>query len=260
MTDGIDSDDKPLTGCRILVAGSEDRVPRLCEALAERGASAVPFPTIRIVPPSDFGPLDAALHGWGGFDWIVFTSAHGVESVAERAHMLHINLRNTRARIAAVGPITRAALERNGLPADAVPREYLSDAIVGVMGDVTGKRILLPRSRISRQSLPEALRTAGAQVTQVDAYDAVPAPGATTDALPSVFDYVVFTSASSAENLAALLPEERFARLLERTPAAAIGPITAEAARVLGFRLAVVAEDHTIEGLVESLSKVNAHG
>lgn len=234
-------------------------MPKLGEALAEKGAQVVPFPTVRIVPPPDLGPLDAALADWSSFDWIVFTSAHGVEAVVRRARDLRVNLRNTRAKVAAVGPVTRAALERNGLPVDAVPREYLTDEIAGAMGDVAGKRVLLPRSRISRQSLPQALRAAGADVTQVDAYDAVPAETTEGDTLESAFDFVVFTSASSAENLATLMSPERFARLVERTPAAAIGPVTAEAARILGFRVAVVSQDHTIEGLVESLAKVNAH-
>lgn len=254
------TEEQPLTGRTILVAGSEDSVPRLCEALRAEGATAVPFPTVRIVAPADFAPLDESLRQWSTFDWIVFTSAHGVEAVADRAHTLHTNLRNTRARIAAVGPVTRAALERNGLPVDAVPREYLTDAILGVMGDVAGKRVLLPRARNSRKSLPDALRAAGAVVAQVEAYDSVPAARPVTDALRTAFDYVVFTSASSAENLRALIPAERFDRLLEHTPAAAIGPVAAEAARILGFRIAVVAEDHTIEGLVGSLAKVNPHG
>ncbi len=253
-------DEKPLSGCTILVAGSEDRVPRLGAALEDRGAQVVPFPTVRILPPGDFGPLDAALQGWSTFDWVVFTSAHGVEAVVKRAHDLHVNLRATRARIAAVGPVTRAALERSGLPADVVPHEYVTDAIAGLMGDIAGKRILLPRSRISRASLPNALRAAGADVTQVDAYEAVPPPAAPDSTPGSSFDYVVFTSASSAENLASLLPPERFRRLVERTPAAAIGPVTAEAARILGFKVALVAQDHTIDGLVQSLVRVRSHG
>ena len=259
MTDEDPTDDKPLSGRTILVAGSEDRVPKLGEALMQQGARVVSFPTVRIAPPQDYGPLDAALAEWASFDWVVFTSAHGVESVVRRAHELRVNLRGTRARIAAVGPVTRAALERNGLPVDAVPREYLTDAVAGAMGDVAGKRVLLPRSRISRQSLPDTLRAAGAQVVQVDAYDAVPAEAVDGDRLETAFDFVVFTSASSAENLATLMPPERFAKLVKRTPAAAIGPVTAEAARILGFQVAVVSQEHTIEGLVESLAKVNPH-
>lgn len=254
MTDGL------LSGRTILVTGSEDRVPVLSDALAQEGASVIRLPTVRIVPPKDFAPLDAALRGWGTFDWIVFTSAHGVDAVAERARHLHLNLRDTRARIAAVGPVTRAALHRSGLPADVMPPEYLTDEIVKVMGDVAGKTVLLPRSSISRQSLPEALRERGACVVQVSAYEAVPPPASPDGAVRSKIDCVIFTSPSSAENLNGLVSEEEYARLLERTPAAAIGPVTAEAVRQLGFRVAIVAKEHTIDGLVQSLAELNAHG
>ena len=252
-------DDKPLTGSTILVAGSEDRVPVLTQALTREGASVIPFPTVRIVPPEDLGPLDEAIRTWASFDWIVFTSAHGVTAVAERARILHVDLRKTRGRIAAVGPVTRAALQRNGLPADVVPAEYLTDAIAGVMGDVAGKRILLPRSRLSRQSLPDTLTSRGAEVVQVNAYDAVPSPSQPEAPLAPSIDFVVFTSPSSVENLTALIPEKDFVRLLERTPAAAIGPVTAEAARLLGFRIALVAPEHTIDGLVRSLVELRSH-
>jgi len=252
-------EDEPLAGRTILVAGSEDRVPVLTEALARQGAAVIPFPTVRIVPPEDLEPLDEALRNWASFDWVVFTSAHGVSAVAERARILHIDLRKTRGRIAAVGPVTRAALMRNGLPADVVPAEYVTDAIADVMGDVAGKRVLLPRSRLSRQALPEALNARGAEVTQVNAYDAVPADSQPDAPLPRTIDFVVFTSPSSAENLTALVSEKELVRLLERTPAAAIGPVTAEAARTLGFRIALVAPEHTIDGLVKSLVELRSH-
>lgn len=254
MSDGL------LDGRRILVTGSEDRVPVLSDALADEGAAVIRLPTVRITPPADFAPLDDALRHWDTFDWVVFTSAHGVDATADRARELHIDLRNTRGRIAAVGPVTRAALQRNGLPADVMPGEYLTDEIAKLMGDVAGKRILLPRSRISRQSLPEALRKRGADVIQVNAYDAVAPPASGEPVGTARIDCVVFTSPSSAENLTALLTEREFARLLKRTPAAAIGPVTAEAVRQLGFRVAIVAKEHTIDGLVQSIVELNEHG
>ncbi len=252
--------DGPLTGRTILVAGSEDRVLLLGDALAQKGASVIRFPTVRIVPPADLTSLDEALREWGTYDWVVFTSAHGVDAVAERARQLHVSLRDTRGRIAAVGPVTRAALQRNGLPADVMPPEYLTDEIVKVMGDVARKRVLLPRSPISRQSLPNALRVRGAEVVQVDAYEAIPPPASPDGLSTTSIDCVVFTSPSSAENLTSLLPEKELMQLRERTPAAAIGPVTAEAVRELGFRIAIVAKEHTIDGLVQSLLEMSVRG
>jgi uroporphyrinogen-III synthase len=155
--------------------------------------------------------------------------------------------------------VTRAALQRNGLPVDVMPADYLTDEIARTMGDVAGKRVLLPRSRLSRQSLPEALRLGGAEVVQVNAYDAVPPTVSGESVGTSRIDCVVFTSPSSAENLASLLTERDFNRLLEQTPAAAIGPVTAEAVRRLGFQVAIVAKEHTIDGLVQSLVELNEH-
>ncbi len=249
----------PLSGRTILVTGSEDRVPVLSDALAEEGASVIRLPTVRIVPAEDSTPLDAALREWSTYDWVVFTSAHGVEAVAERARQLHLSLRETRGRIAAVGPVTRAALQRNGLPADVMPAEYLTDEIAGVMGDLAGKRVLLPRSRISRQSLPEMLRHRGAEVVQVAAYEAIPPTANVQSLATGRIDCVVFTSPSAAENLTSLLPEKQYLRLLKRTPAAAIGPVTAEAVRQLGFRVAIVADEHTVDGLVQSLVELSGH-
>jgi uroporphyrinogen III methyltransferase/synthase len=42
--------------------------------------------------------------------------------------------------------------------------------------------------------------------------------------------------------------------LLDRTAVAAIGPITAAAAEAAGLRVAVVARQYTIPGLVDALS------
>jgi uroporphyrinogen-III synthase len=258
MSGELATEDGPLAGRTILIAGPEDGVPKLGEALVGSGARVVAVPTVQILPPVDPGPLDAALADWPSFDWVVFTTAHGVEAVAKRAHDLRVNLRGTRARIAAVGPVTRAALERNGLPADLVPREYAIEQIVAGMGRLAGKRVLLPRSAASRPSLPEALQAAGADVVQAAAYIAVPAPGTSGDDLEAAFDFVVFTSAASAEDLSVLMAPDQFSNLVERTPAAAIGSIAAEAARILGFRVAAVSQDHAFESLVEKLAMENA--
>lgn len=251
----------PLAGRTVLVATSEDRAQSLAASLRGLGAKAVPFPTVRLVPPKDLGPLDRALRAWSSFDWVVFTSTHGVEAVVGRARALGVDLRRFHGRIAAVGPATRASLIAARLPVHAVPREYLTDEIASVLGDVRGERILLPRSSLARRSLAESLRNRGAEVVEVDAYDAVPPnpDGRTVRRFPR-FDFVVFTSASTAENLAAVLPRSVFERIRASAGAACIGPVTADAAKALGFRVAAVAEDHTLSGLVETLAGGNGHG
>lgn len=250
-----------LTGRTILVAASEDRVPRLAAALAERGATPIPFPTVRIVPPPDMGPFDEAIRRWRVYDWVVFTSTNGVHAVVARARALGVDLRSRAGAVAAVGPATKAAAEAAGLVVRAMPDEYVTAAIADALGDVCGRSVLLPRSSIARRDLAEDLRERGANVREVSAYEAVPAAPdlAALRAAPRI-DLVLFTSASAARNLAKILPEAELERLRSTAEAACIGPVTAEAARDLGFRVAVVAPEHTLPGLVDMVEEAVAHG
>ncbi len=255
----MDSDS--LSGKTVLVAASEDRTERLAEILEARGVRAIPFPTVRIVPPRDPRPLDDAVQRWRSFDWIVFTSSNGVDAVVATAKTLGIDFSSGPAKIAAVGPATKAAAEAAGLAVRAMPEEYLTDEIASALGDVCGLSILLPRSALARRSLAEELRGRGASVREVDAYDPTLAEP-NLDRLRGAgrIDFILFTSASAARNLAALLSEEDFRRLKAEAEAACIGPVTAEAVRELGFRIAAVAGEHTVPGLVKALEEVEAHG
>src|SRR3989442_14419986 len=76
-------DDLPFHGQTFLVATSEDLVEKVARAIREKGGHAIPFPTIRLVPPKDYVDLDRGLRLWRTLDWVVFTSAHGVEAVVE---------------------------------------------------------------------------------------------------------------------------------------------------------------------------------
>jgi len=251
-----------LEGRTVLLVGTEVRVAALARALADSGAILLPFPTVRISPPTDPRPLDEALRRWTSYDWVVFTSSNGVDQVIARAGSLGVPLRaDGGPKIAAVGPATMEAAEAAGLLVQAMPSEYLTDAIADAIGTVEGRRILLPRSSLARRSLADILRARGAHVDEVDAYDSLAAsPDPSRLGRAPRVDLVVLTSASAVRNLASILPPSTFERIRATAVAACIGPVTAEAARELGLRVAVVAEEHTVPGLVRSLQDVTAHG
>ncbi len=250
----------PLAGRTVLVVASEERVERLTTLLRARGANVISFPTVRIVPPGDPGPLDRALARWASYDWVVFTSTNGVDAVARRARALRANLRARAVRIAAVGSATKDAAEAAGMTVHAMPDDFLTDAIGASLGDLSGRRILLPRSNLARRSLAEDLRNRGAEVHEVDAYEGIPAsPDVSRLRRTSRIDFILFTSASAARNLVALLPDPDLTRL-RTVPAACIGPVTADATREVGFRVATVPAEHTVPGLVQRLEEVNARG
>ena len=252
---------RALEGRTVLVAASEERVDALANSLRAAGADAIPFPTVRIEPPGDPTRFDEALRGWRSYDWVVFTSTNGVDAVASRAGKLRLDLPSRPPRIAAVGPATKAAAEAAGFPVDAMPEEFLTDAIAGALGPLQGRRVLLPRSSLARKSLANLLRDKGALVEAVDAYVAVPSsPDVSRIGEAHAIDLVVFTSASAVQNLVRLLPPHLAETLREHADAACIGPVTAEAARACGFRVAVIAREHTAPGLVRELQEAAVHG
>ena len=256
-------DDRPLFGKRIVVTRSREQAGELIDMLEERGAEAIPAPTIRIAPPDDVEALDRACAQAGTFDWIVFASANAVDSFLNRLLMIG-DVRDLKGvRICTVGPSTASRLARYGIRVELTPAEYRAEAVVDALnenGEIRGRRFLLPRANIGRDLLAEALRDAGAEVLDVVAYRTLPAsPDGDSEhdiyrmLLDRQIDAVTFTSASTVRNFCAMLGREQAADLLRTTAVAAIGPVTAEAAQQLDIATTVMPERYTIPDLVDAL-------
>ena len=256
-------DDRPLFGRRIVVTRSREQAGELIELLEERGAEAIPSPTIRIAPPEDAEALDRACAGAGGFDWLVFTSGNGVDYFMKRLLAVGDVRELKGVRICTVGSSTAARVQRYGIRVDLVPEEYRAESIVDAFRDIGalgGQRFLLPRADIAREVLAEELRAAGADVSEVAAYRTL-LGGAERDSDYDVYrmlldrqiDAVTFTSASTVRNFAAILGQEQAADLLRTTVVACIGPVTAEAAQQLDIETTVMPNRYTIPDLVDAL-------
>jgi uroporphyrinogen III methyltransferase/synthase len=256
-------DTRPLYGKRVLVTRSREQASLLAERLAGLGAEPVEFPTIRIVPPEDFGPVDEAIADLASYQWVIFTSVNGVKALGARLQALGKDARALAGvKVAAIGPATAKALAQYGLVADYVPDKYVAEEVAAGLGQVAGQRILLPRADIAREALAVELGAKGAVVDEVTAYRTVPAEPSDDVRqmlLAGEVDIVTFTSSSTVRNFAALLDGLDPAQVLAQTVVACIGPITAQTARELGIRVDVVAEEYTINGLVEALTENLSH-
>jgi uroporphyrinogen III methyltransferase / synthase len=250
---------RPLFGKQILVTRAREQASELSWQLAELGAEPIEFPVIQIEPLKDYLQLDAALAQ--KHNWVIFTSVNGVKSVWKR---LTAHGRDARAfagaRLAAIGPATAEELARHGLRAEFVPREYLAEAILEQIGDIAGQRILLPRTDIAPETLARGLRERGAIVDEVMAYRTV----MTDSSHPLAqhirallehdgIDIITFTSSSTVRGLVAALNHKSEIINL-KSKIACIGPITAKTAQELGLRVDVIAEEYTIQGLVNALA------
>ena len=147
-------EDRPLFGQRVLVTRARTQASVLSARLRALGAEAIELPTIRIVPPADWGPLDRAIESLTAYDWIVFASVNGVRFFWERLTEADLDARALGAvKLAAIGPITASELETHGLRADYTPPTYVAEAIASGLGDVRNQRILLPCADIARPAL-----------------------------------------------------------------------------------------------------------
>jgi uroporphyrinogen III methyltransferase/synthase len=255
-------DTRPLFGRRILVTRAREQAADLIALLRDRGAETIGVPTIRIVPPEDGAPLDAACDTAERYDWIVFTSVNGVEHFMRR-FLERRDIRDLKdVRLCTVGPATAAALAQYGVRVDLTPAEHRAEGLVeafAAFGKMYGMRVLLPRAEMARELVGEELRAMGAEVMDVEVYRTLPAgEGSGPDVygmlLDGRIDAVTFTSASTVRNFVRLLGEEQAPDLLRSTVVATIGPVTAEAARQLGIEPAIVPSEYTVAALVDALT------
>jgi uroporphyrinogen III methyltransferase/synthase len=251
---------KPLFGRCIVVTRPRAQAAGFIEALTDLGADVLPCPTIEIVPPASWAPLDAAIERLASYDWLVLTSVNGVAMFFDRLRERQRDIRALhRARVAAVGSETAAAIAARGLQVDIVPEEFRAEAVAAAIcrAGVAGTRVLLPRAAVAREILPVTLRAAGATVDEVPAYETIPARvdlGELRDRLGrGAVDLVTFTSSSTVRNFVALLGHDATA-LLGGVPAACIGPITAETARGFGLEVVVQPPTYTIAAFTESIA------
>jgi uroporphyrinogen-III synthase len=234
----------------------EGQVSDLAAQLQSLGAVPIVAPAIQLVATADSSARLRAIEDLDSYDWIIFTSPTAVEFFWSLAADKLAQIGSSRTRFAAVGPATKAALQAHGISVDAMPDEYLGVNIAATLGNVQGKRILLPRSAQGGRELPAALVDSGATVEEIALYS--PAPVAIDEAARSKMaagtDIVTFASGSAVRAfVAALRQDPRFNTFWPSVVVACIGPTTAEVARSEGLPIHVVAPEHSASGLVAAL-------
>lgn len=245
----------PLAGCRVIV--TRERPGELAAMLTRRGAVVDHVPLIAVEDPSDGGvELRHALSELADVDWLVVTSPAGAERAGGAARSAgHV-------RLAAVGTATAAALRRTaGRDVDLVPTVQRAEGLVEAFASLQlpPQRILIAQADIAAPTLADGLARTGHHVTTVVAYRTVTVePDADAFRRAAEADAVCFASGSAAEG---------WWRAFGATApplVVVIGPSTAETAERFGLKVAGVAADHSVEGLVVELERqwigIGSHG
>jgi uroporphyrinogen III methyltransferase/synthase len=247
-----------LHGRRIVITRASAAGGAFADGLRALGAEVVEFPTIELVAPDSYAVVDAAIARLASFDWVIFTSASGVERMIERMRTRGVDTRALGGlKLGAIGPVTAARLAAHALAATAMPTEYRAEAIVEAIGAarIRGARILIPRAQVAREVLPEMLAAAGArQVVVAPVYKTVTPVNAPVERVRKMIAagtiaLVAFTSSSTVTNFCEMIGAEAARGLT----AAAIGPITAESARAAGMEVAVQPTEYTLSALTAAI-------
>ncbi len=255
-------ENRPLSGKRIVVTRAREQASGLVKLLSDLGAECLECPTIKVVPPDDWEPLDTAIKNIASYDWLVFTSVNGANFFFERLFKQNMDVRAlSNLRTASIGPATAKRMFDFGLKSDIVPKSYMAESVIEAFAneDINGKRILLPRAKEARPILPVELAKMGAEVDEITAYRTKEVRDNIDFLLSrleeSTIDLITFTSSSTVKNFHALIPPAKFNDLMKGITIAAIGPITADTAKELGIDVHIVAESFTIPGLCDAIKQ-----
>jgi len=273
----------PLAGVRILITRAEHQAKALVDHLKELGAEPIEIPMIEIRPPDSWQEFDAAMAKLDDYDWIVFASANAVKSFAERARKF--KPRGSKPSIAVMGQSTERVANEHGLRVDYKPDNFISESFIEQFPgypNLSGLKLLWPRTNIGRNFLQENFVKAGAQIDVVEAYKTcLPSQIAShCQHLHELFsanqiDVITVGSAQTAFNLAltiaakwmnapntdpiapgSALPaplRERVREVLKNVTILSIGPKTSSAAQDYLGKLDLEANPHNSEGMIAAL-------
>jgi len=245
---------RPLYGSTVLVPGSKRTSTKLRDYLTSLGANVILAPAIQIAGPEDWAPVDTALDHMSEYDWLVFSSANGVDFLMQRLLDNGGDVRRLgNTKLAAIGPGTAERLAEYQLRADLVPETFTAEALAEALSQQTsGQRFLLARASRGRDVLANQLRAAGAEVTQIVIYASIdvdePDAGVSDALTAGDIDWVTVASSATASSL-----DRLYGRSLEKARLASISPLTSAALRELGYEPAAEASVHTMRGIADAI-------
>jgi len=249
---------KPLFGKGIVITRPQRQADDLARLLISEGAYPISFPTIKIVPPANWHGLDEAIDKLTTYNWLIFTSANGVQFFFERLREKNKDIRDLKGiKICCIGPATARQIEDKGIKVDLVPEQFIAEGILQSFAamDLKGRKILIPRAAKARDVLPEGLKKFGASVDVVAAYQTVNSGKKKEDLAVLIsdnkVDVLTFTSSSTVTNFVEIMGRDF--PLPAHVDVACIGPVTAATAKKAGFKIDISHEEYTMEGLVQSL-------
>ncbi len=251
-----------LEGKRIVVTRNLESAGRLSGRLRELGAEVLELPLIEIrYEVQDKQRLADVFQEISQYEWLVFTSAHGVRGFFEAFTSAFEDIRSLGLlRIAVVGDGTAGAVQQWHLKVDLQPEEATGDALAKALSEeqtLDNLRVLVVTGNRNRPNLVDQLNKAQAIVDTLEVYqtsftelEGEPAAAAFRR---QGADVLIFSSSSAVESFG---HQAQYLKLDEgaRVPAlASFGPLTTATMKKAQIPVSIEAETPGIEPMVEAV-------
>jgi len=257
----------PLRNKTVLVTRAAEQSSKFTSLLQQQGAKVVEMPALIISPPTDWADLDRAIANLEQFNWLILTSANGVNYFCDRLTSLGYDARALgQIKIAVVGRKTAVVLKGRGLNPDFVPPNYVADSMVDSFPEsLVGQKLLFPRVETGgREILIKEFTNQGAEVVEVAAYQSK-CPKKLDEAAwqalqQGKIDIITFASSKTVKNFCQLLEQQSGSsssnhHLLTKVSIASIGPQTSKTCHELLGRVDLEAAEYTLEGLTAAIAR-----
>ena len=250
--------ENPLHDARVIVTRAQAQASRLSNMLLERGAEVMEASAIHIHPHHDQRVMEYVkrIHD---YEYVAFTSENGVEAFMGFLRQNRMDIRSLgMGKIAAVGKGTAQALEKYALYPDLIPNSYDAEALGKAIAEnmPSGGRVLALRARDTFPDLQRTLEKANMRLDDVSVYWTEEKMGNAKwvqEWLAQSPVYVMLGSASCARAFAHSLEKGDLARVY----AVCIGESTYQAAKKEGYPHLFMAEEASLEGMIEKLEYIH---
>jgi uroporphyrinogen-III synthase len=253
---------------QVLITRAETQSAEFSRLLEQEGMTVWDMPTIEITPPSSYDTLDRAIRNLKEYDWLVFTSANGVNFFLDRLTELGLSLDVlTNCNKAVVGRKTARVLEEYELEADFIPPNFLSSELARTFPIEKAPhetQLLYPCLETGcRDEWVRELETLGYSVQMAAAYDSRCPQGMPMEVLKRLtsaqIDVATFASPKTAVHFRQMLidaiGEKKTDQVIGNLSIAAIGPVTAAACLQQFGKVDIQPQEYTIEGMTAAIQR-----
>lgn len=258
---------QPLAGRTVVITRAASQAGAFVFALESYGANVISCPTIEIADPENYERLDEAIDHLYGYDWLIFTSANGVDYFLRRLNTRGMNVAELdELKVCAIGEATADKLRDAHIHVDLIPAQAKAEGVFTALSEFAGGaenlhglNFLIPRAAAGRDYLPKTLEDAGARVDVVTTYRTVLPDnldrGRLSAMLTGSADCIAFMSSSSVKNLALLFDTHDLGEKLKGLAIACIGDVTAATAVEYGLHVEIQPHETTVTALADAIAK-----